>query len=123
VDDRYWRLCPEGYICPNATNLANMNLNACPSGRFFVQGAQTVNDSKPCPAGRICPKATAVTSKDQVLTCAIDDPNYCYIGEVCEIGYFCPTGTKDYTSDNSCFSADSFKGSRERFFCSRTVAG
>ena len=98
-----------------------MNHLGCPQGKFCTSGMQNVTEAINCPAGRLCPKATAVGSKDQISSCNSDDPNFCYIGEICQKGYFCPIGTSDLTLKNSCYELDTFPGARERFFCTRTT--
>jgi len=67
--------------------------------------------------GRFCRIATAVSSQNQSNTCTNNDPNFCYIGEVCSQNYFCPPGSNDLSESNSCGSLVSFAGARERFFC------
>ncbi len=122
MDASNWRFCPEGYMCNNGTNLASMNLNACPPGKFCIPGMQSIDEAMGCPAGRLCDKATAVDSLAQISTCGIDDPTYCYIGDVCLPGFFCRIGAGNYT-ENSCGELNSFAGARERFFCSRSSQG
>jgi hypothetical protein len=118
VNESYWKLCPEGYICKDGTSLSNMNSDSCPSGKFCQAGAQNTKDANSCPAGRVCSLATSVSSKAQLATCSNDDPKYCYVGDVCLQNYFCPSGTAEYSSYNSCYEQTSFAGARDRFFCS-----
>jgi hypothetical protein len=120
-DTNLWRFCPEGYICGEGTDLTTMNNNKCSSGKFCTSGMQNIKNAKDCPPGRFCGEATAVGSQEQIQSCNYEDPNYCYIGDICLSGYFCKNGTTGTTDYNSCFNLTSFAGARDRFFCSRTL--
>jgi hypothetical protein len=99
-----------------------MNDQGCTPGKFCTSGMTSVKDARPCPPGRVCGKATAVGSKEQIKSCEFDDPNYCYIGDICLTGYFCKEGISKNDEANWCYNLSSFSGARERFLCSRTLA-
>ncbi len=117
-NESLWRFCPEGYICPRGTSMSSMNRNKCKPGKFCTIGMLNENDTMSCPPGRLCEESASAKSKDQIIGCTMDDPSNCYIGEICPVNNFCPSGTGNRT-EASCVNRVSFAGARERFFCAR----